>query len=105
MHVLLRQLGRHRGAPRLYLDTPALASAGLLPGSTLATELCPAEFRLTLRLNPAGSRRVSRKRRGAREVPVLDINTSTDLAPFEAFGETARCASSSTVVSSMCSCH
>ena len=28
MHVLLRHLGEHRGAPRLYLDTTALATAG-----------------------------------------------------------------------------
>lgn len=87
MHVLLRQLGEHRGAPRLHLDTTALAAAGFLPG--VCIDLFPGaadEPRLTIRACAQGKRKVSRKQRGNREVPVIDINSQQDLQPFVAAG-------------------
>lgn len=87
MHVLLRQLGEHRGAPRLYLDTTALATAGFLPG--VAIDFFPGateEARLTIRLASQGRRKVSKKQRGRQEVPVIDINSHQDLQPFAAAG-------------------
>lgn len=87
MHVLLRQLGDHRGAPRLYLDTCALASAGFTPG--IAIELLAGdaeEARLTIRIAAHGPRKVSRKQRGGKPVPVIDINNHDDLQPFVAAG-------------------
>lgn len=87
MHVLLRQLGEHRGAPRLYLDTTALATAGFTPG--VAIDFFPGavdEARLTIRVASQGKRKVSRKQRGHREVPVIDINSHEDLQPFAAAG-------------------
>lgn len=87
MHVLLRQLGEHRGSPRLYLDTTALAAAGFSPGVCIA--LIPGaadEPRLTIRVCAQGKRKVSRKQRGNREVPVIDINSQQDLQPFVAAG-------------------
>lgn len=84
-YILLRRLGEHRGAPRLYLDTPALERAGLRPGSGFELQVDGAQRCLTLRsASPSaqGTRRVSRKRRGAREVPVLDINSTEHLAAF-----------------------
>jgi len=87
MHVLLRQLGEHRGSPRLYLDTTALAAAGFSPGVCIA--LIPGaadEPRLTIRVCAQGKRKVSRKQRGNREVPVIDINSQQELQPFVAAG-------------------
>ena len=81
MHILLRNLGQHRGAPRLYLDTPALADAGFRPGSGIAMSLAADEHRLTIRTDAGSTRRVSRKQRGERELPVIDLN-NRDLAPF-----------------------
>jgi len=86
LHVLLRRLGTHRGAPRLYLDTPALETAGLRPGCGVAIELHLGESRLTLRADAAGQRRVSQKQRNGRVVPVLDVNNADDLAPFVTLG-------------------
>ena len=86
MQILLRRLGQHRGAPRLYLDTHALASAGLLPGTLIKLELRTDEFRLTIRADAQGSRRISRKHRGGRELPVIDLNSHEALAPFTGCG-------------------
>lgn len=82
MQVLLRRLGQHRGAPRLYLDTQALASAGLLPGTAVRFELRTDEFRLTIRADTQGNRRVSGKHRGGHVLPVIDVNGREALAPF-----------------------
>ncbi len=87
MHVLLRHLGEHRGAPRLYLDTTALATAGFVPG--VAIDFFPGatdEARLTIRVVTQGKRKVSRKQRGRQELPVIDINSHQDLQPFVAAG-------------------
>jgi DNA (cytosine-5)-methyltransferase 1 len=87
MHVLLRQIGEHRGAPRLYLDTAALAAAGFTPG--VCIDLIPGtegETRLTIRPSAQGKRKVSRKQRGRQEVPVIDINSQQDLQPFTTAG-------------------
>jgi DNA (cytosine-5)-methyltransferase 1 len=87
MHVLLRHLGEHRGAPRLYLDTTALATAGFTPGVSIDISCGTAdEARLTIRVANAGKRKVSRKQRGMQEVPVIDINSQQDLQPFAAAG-------------------
>ena len=86
MQILLRRLGQHRGAPRLYLDTQALASAGLLPGTAVKLELRTDEFRLTIRADAQGTRRVSSKRRSGRLLPVIDVNSREDLAPFAECG-------------------
>ncbi len=87
MHVLLRHLGEHRGAPRLYLDTTALATAGFTPGVSIDIICGTAdEARLTIHVANAGKRKVSRKQRGRQEVPVIDINSQQDLQPFTAAG-------------------
>jgi DNA (cytosine-5)-methyltransferase 1 len=87
MHVLLRQLGEHRGAPRLYLDTAALAKAGFTPGVGIEVHADTDDAaRMIVRVVASGSRKVSRKRRGRCEVPVIDINNRQDLRPFEAAG-------------------
>jgi DNA (cytosine-5)-methyltransferase 1 len=87
MYVLLRRLGEHRGAPRLYLDTAALSSAGLAPGTPFNLSICiGGEPRITIRPAADGRRKVSHKQRGRQQVPVIDINSQQDLLPFVAAG-------------------
>ena len=86
MNITYRRIGEHRGAPRLYLDCAALQRAGFCPGATYSLRSDSQALRLTLCLDPAGSRRVSRKRRGPTLLPVIDINSAGDLAPLGEFG-------------------
>lgn len=88
MFISIRRLGEHRGAPRLYLDTHALTAAGFSPGTTYRIE-CSADSavqRLTLTPCASGDRRVSCKRRGNADVPVVDLNSTAWLGRFAAAG-------------------
>lgn len=64
-----------------------MAAAGFTPGVAID---CSAgagdEPRLTIRLAAGGRRKVSKKRRGHQEVPVIDLNNQQDLQPFSAAG-------------------
>jgi DNA (cytosine-5)-methyltransferase 1 len=86
MDVLVRRLGLHRGAPRLYLDTPALQRAGFLPGLPICVRYEVEAARITVEATPAGPRRVSRKRKCGREIPVIDLNGTNDLLPVATLG-------------------
>lgn len=86
MNICIRRLGQHRGAPRLYLDTAALAQAGFLPGATFNVLVDAEAMRITITLDPCGDRHVSRKMRGCGVLPVIDINSTQDLAPFAVHG-------------------
>ena len=83
MDYFVKQLGAHRGAPRLYFDTDALRKAGLAPGVRYRVHVDPAAELVELKLDPDGERVVARKRRGARELPVVDINSREALKMFE----------------------
>lgn len=83
MDYFVRQLGVHRGAPRIYLDTDALRRAGLAPGVRYGVRVDRAAEIVELTLDPDGERVVARKRRGARELPVVDINSWEALRMFE----------------------
>ncbi|MGM9489626.1 DNA cytosine methyltransferase [Ideonella sp. YS5] len=86
MDICVRRLGLHRGAPRLYLDSPALVRAGFEPGLPIRV-LCDTEnARVVVEVNSEGNRRVSRKTRGACVVPVIDLNNQADLQPIAALG-------------------
>ena len=61
MDILLRRLGLHRGAPRLYLDSPALRRAGFEPGLPIRIYADTAQARVVIELDADGHRRVSRK--------------------------------------------
>lgn len=85
MDILIRRLGDHRGAPRLYLDCGALARAGFHPGLAIAVATDAEACRVLIKLDVAGSRRVSRKKRGDTEIPVIDLNSVEVLACLEVF--------------------
>jgi DNA (cytosine-5)-methyltransferase 1 len=84
MDICVRRLGLHRGAPRLYLDSPALGRAGFEPGARIKVR-CEGG-RVVVEICSDGDRRVSRKTRGAACVPVIDINSQADLGPVMALG-------------------
>ena len=86
MDVFVRRLGLHRGAPRLYLDTPALQRAGFLPGLPICVRHDADAARITIEATSAGPRRVSRKRKHGREIPVIDLNGTGDLQPVAELG-------------------
>lgn len=86
MDICVRRLGLHRGAPRLYLDTPALQRAGFTPGLPICVRCDAPASRVIIEASPAGPRRVSRKRKGGREIPVIDLNGAGDLLPVAFLG-------------------
>jgi DNA (cytosine-5)-methyltransferase 1 len=78
---IVREIGEHRGAPRIYLDTMALTSAGFTPGATY--ERLKEEGKLILRLHENGRYTVSKKDKGGETVPVIDINSKEGLSPLD----------------------
>lgn len=86
MDILVRRLGLHRGAPRLYLDTPALQRAGFTPGLPICVRYEAQAARVIIEASAAGPRRVSRKRKCGREIPVIDLNGAADLQPVALLG-------------------
>ena len=53
----LKKIGNHRGAPRIWLDMPRLAEAGLAPGARFDLDVVPHGIRI--RASDNGSRCVS----------------------------------------------
>lgn len=80
---IVRKLTTHRSSPRIYLDIRSLADAGFIPGKPYSRTLDVARKSLTLTVEPDGPFVVSRKNKGTELLPVIDINSSKDLAVFE----------------------
>lgn len=80
-------IGQHRGRPRLWLQGHKARRAGFLPGGRFSVRHDEARKMLVLEVDEHGARRVSRKLVGAQEVPVIDINSSGDLAVLAGFEE------------------
>lgn len=83
IHYLIAKIGMNRGAPRVYLQNRRLERAGFIPGARYAATTAHSSSHLVLRVDRAGQRTVSVKRRGEREYPVIDINAGEHLAAFE----------------------
>jgi len=73
-------VGMNKGAPRVWLEGQMPARAGFLPGCRFRLSSDAGGLRVTLSLHNEGCRTVSRKERGGRELPVLDINSQEALA-------------------------
>ncbi len=76
----LNKLGLHRGAPRLWLETLRVKSAGLEPGGRFDVVAQPQGIKLVS--SSAGRYAVSKKERNGRSTPVIDINNHEALAPL-----------------------
>ncbi|TBR75381.1 MAG: DNA cytosine methyltransferase [Burkholderiaceae bacterium] len=77
----IKKLGFNRGVPRLWIETPRISNAGLEPGMRFSIE--PRGCALVLKPDAAGSNSVCSKTRNGRTVPVVDINSTAILKPFE----------------------
>ena len=80
---IVRKLGVHRGSPRVYLDINVMEAAGFAPGRTYNRVVDSEKKSLTLSAEPNGSFVVSKKEKGGKELPVIDINNSKELGMFE----------------------
>lgn len=83
-HYILRSVGQHRNAPRVYLDDIFLMSTDFHPGTHYDVHVEEQGCRVVLRLSETGSRKVSGKEKRGRSQPVIDLNNRTDLAGFSA---------------------
>lgn len=72
-----------RGNPRIWLEGKHLARAGFTPAARYELIIDEEQRAITLRLAANGERLVSRKMRGATELPVIDLANSRLLEPFE----------------------
>lgn len=79
----VKQVGRNRGKPRIWLEHQELATAGFKPGDRYEVRM--KDGSVILSANPDGSRVVSAKparREGDAPVPVIDLNSEKLLALF-----------------------
>ncbi len=79
--VWIKGIGLHRGAPRVYLDAAQASRAGFFPGEAFTVEVDGQ--RVVVSKHPDGSHTVSRRKRGDKEFPVIDINSADLLQAFE----------------------
>lgn len=84
-HYLLRSIGTHRKAPRLYLDDAFLLNTAFQPGCSFTVCSEHEGERIVIKVEPKGSRTVSSKKKSGRIQPVIDINNRCDLAAFASF--------------------
>lgn len=78
--VWIKGIGQKRGAPHITLDSAQAVRAGFAPGERF--ELDVDGQRVVIKKSVDGSRKVSRRLRGDKELPVIDINNREDLAIF-----------------------
>lgn len=79
--VWVKGIGKKRGAPYLTLDAAQAVRAGFAPGERFDVEVDGQRVRITKSAD--GARTVSVRRRGDKELPVIDINSKELLAGFE----------------------
>ncbi len=84
MHGLVRTIGEHRGAPRLFIDSLLLLKTGFQVGANFDLQVDMVALRLELVLSDAGQRKISRRQRGGQVMPVIDINSVQALGAFGA---------------------
>ena len=82
------KLGTHRGNRRIWLDhSEYLSAAGFLPGATYTADYVQgvntvSNGMIVLRLNPDGQTKVSKKTKGGKLHPVIDMNSKKIGAVF-----------------------
>lgn len=84
VHGLVRTIGEHRGAPRLFIDSLLLLKTGFQVGASFDLQVDLVALRLELVLSDVGQRKISRRQRGGQVMPVIDINSVQALGAFGA---------------------
>ncbi len=77
------KIGQHRGKPRLWLEGSKAQLGGFMPGKRFEAKKDLDKQMLILELSDSGCRIVSRKLKGERELPVIDINSGELLSVFD----------------------
>ena len=75
-------ISENKGAPRVWLQGRLPELAGFVPGARFRLEVVRDRDCVALRLDDQGRRRVCSKKAGAREVPVIDLNSNDALGIF-----------------------
>ena len=77
------RIGHHRGRPRLWLEGIKALMGGFFPGKRFEAKKDLEKQMLVLELSETGCRIVSRKLKGEKEIPVIDINSMELLSVFD----------------------
>jgi DNA (cytosine-5)-methyltransferase 1 len=77
----VKNIGNNRGKPRIWIQGKEVEAAGLQTGDRFDVRVKGGAIILEAR--PDGTRVVSRKKKGDRELPVIDINSKELLALFD----------------------
>lgn len=84
------KIGTNRGAPRVWIEGIKAKMAGFFPGKRFSARTDATKKMLILSLaDTEGERLVSKRMRGNKEIPIIDINSSELLSVFDGF-ETLR---------------
>jgi DNA (cytosine-5)-methyltransferase 1 len=78
-------IGENKGAPRVWLEGRVPETAGLEPGVRYEVRQLENRKALVIMAEAGGSRVVSRKERGGRSVPVIDLNSRDALGIFAGY--------------------
>jgi len=71
------KLGTHRKNKRVWLEHARfLNDAGFKPGATYTAKYYPVSQSISLKLDPDGMRKVSKKTVSGKDVPVIDLNST-----------------------------
>lgn len=82
-HLEIASIGVNKGAPRVWIQGRKAEAGGFLPGTRYKAKVDVSNSLLTLEVANDGMRVVSRKTRGDRELPVLDLNSHELLGMFD----------------------
>lgn len=80
---VVRKLGHHRGAPRIWLEGRLPVKAGFQPCMRYSAKVDRTSKVVTLSADMAGNRVVSSKQSSTTRIPVIDINSMELLSAFE----------------------
>ncbi len=77
MNTQVLKLGMHRKNRRVWLDNDSfLTDADFTPSATYDATYYPVSKSIKLKLDKEGQRKVSKKSKGGRLVPVVDLNST-----------------------------
>jgi len=72
-----KNVGFHRGKPRIYFQSPTLHEIGFGPGARYNAHA--DDFSVTLAANPEGKRAVCKKQVGGKVFSIIDLNAGLDI--------------------------
>lgn len=80
---LVRNIGSNKGSPRIYLELNDLETSGFAPGQRYSRKVEADSKRITLTAIQTGDYVVSKKEKGGKLCPVIDLNSTQALKSFE----------------------